>query len=173
MIQKFLERRRVPAAVLISTPTPKMMRKAGLILIKKYPFNIVRFAVTGNPDHIYKDRRLVKRLFFSPDSTDAALDSHLDRVTSQDESRRILLDVSFLRFRKPTHSIPVLVIGGGQEYILGRGNFEETASLYGTAPVIFDGKAHDMMLEPGWQAVADHIIEWIASVLSGEKAPDW
>jgi hypothetical protein len=36
-----------------------------------------------------------------------------------------------------------------------------TARAYGTTAVIFPDMAHDMMLESGWHAVADHMITWL------------
>ena len=46
---------------------------------------------------------------------------------------------------------------------LKRGHYEieATAEAYGKKPEFFKGMAHDMMLEDGWQAVADRIIEWL------------
>ena len=32
---------------------------------------------------------------------------------------------------------------------------------YGTTAEVFPGMAHDMMLEPGWRAVADRILGWL------------
>ena len=38
---------------------------------------------------------------------------------------------------------------------------QATARAYGTDAVIFPDMAHDMMLEPAWQQVADKIIGWL------------
>ncbi len=163
LIQKLIEQRTVPAAVLVSTPTPKTLRMAGLKLVKKYPTNILRFLITLNPDHIYKDRALVRALFFSPGRTDEDLARHLIRLLSEGESRRIFLDVMFQRFTKPFDPVPVLIIGGGEDYTLGIGNFEETARIYDTQPIVLDGLPHDLMLDPRWEDAAGRIVEWLSS----------
>lgn len=132
LIQKTIEARDVPAAVLISTPTPTTMRVAGPRLAKRYPLHVLKMLVTVNPDYIYKDRALLRRLFFSPNRSDTDIDTDLDRLLDQNESRRIIWDVSFLRFREPAHSVPVLVIGGSEDFRLDRTNFNETHGY--TAP---------------------------------------
>jgi len=38
---------------------------------------------------------------------------------------------------------------------------EQAARAYGTEAEIFPGMGHVMMLEAGWQKVADRIIEWV------------
>jgi hypothetical protein len=38
---------------------------------------------------------------------------------------------------------------------------EATARAYGTQAALFPDMAHDMMLEPGWQSVAQTIRTWL------------
>jgi hypothetical protein len=39
---------------------------------------------------------------------------------------------------------------------------QATARAYGAEAHVFPAMAHDMMLEPGWQTVADRILAWLA-----------
>lgn len=38
----------------------------------------------------------------------------------------------------------------------------KTAAAYGSQARIFSDMGHNMMMEPGWREVADHIVEWLA-----------
>jgi alpha-beta hydrolase superfamily lysophospholipase len=55
----------------------------------------------------------------------------------------------------------VLVMGAENDAFVYRGGLEATAQTYGTKAEIFPGMAHAMMLEHGWEKVADRILEWL------------
>ncbi len=55
----------------------------------------------------------------------------------------------------------MLVLGTENDAIFEPHKIEATASDYNTTAVIFEGMAHDMMLEAGWEKVADQIISWL------------
>ena len=57
---------------------------------------------------------------------------------------------------------PMLVLGAEEDAIFRPHEVRATAAAYHTEAIMFPGMAHDMMLEPGWQAVADTIIAWRA-----------
>jgi hypothetical protein len=54
----------------------------------------------------------------------------------------------------------VLVLSAENDAIFTRHEQEQTGLAYGTQAEFFP-IAHDMMLETGWQAVADRIIAWL------------
>ena len=55
----------------------------------------------------------------------------------------------------------MLVLGAEKDAVFGVDEVEATARAYNTKAEIFKGMGHDMMLEPGWQAVADRIMGWL------------
>ena len=55
-------------------------------------------------------------------------------------------------------STEVLVLGGERDTIFPPPEVHATAKAYGTTAVMFDG-AHDLMLEPVWPEVAEHIVD--------------
>jgi hypothetical protein len=80
----------------------------------------------------------------------------------QDESYRAYLDMLGLGLPRPERvKTPLLVLGAADDTIIGVGEVEATARAYGTQPELFPGMAHDMMLEAGWQAVADRVLAWL------------
>jgi pimeloyl-ACP methyl ester carboxylesterase len=82
----------------------------------------------------------------------------------QDDSFRAFLDMLLLDLprqgrAKPT---PMLVLGA-DDFIVRAGQVEATARAYGLEAEIFPHMGHAMMLDRGWQAVADRIINWLAA----------
>ncbi|MTH17587.1 alpha/beta hydrolase [Flavobacterium sp. LC2016-01] len=79
-------------------------------------------------------------------------------------SRELVLNsYSNIDFKK--HHEPILFIGGGSDHIFPPGLTETIARKYksNTSRVdikIFDGKSHFICGEPGWENVADYIINW-------------
>ena len=49
----------------------------------------------------------------------------------------------------------------GEELLVTAAEVRATARAYGTEPEVFPGLGHNMMLEPGWRAVAERIHSWL------------
>jgi len=58
-------------------------------------------------------------------------------------------------------STPMLVLGAADDGAFTQDEVRGTASAYGTDAHFFSDVGHDMMLEPGWQAVAERIVQWL------------
>jgi pimeloyl-ACP methyl ester carboxylesterase len=80
----------------------------------------------------------------------------------QDESYRAYLDMLGLSLPRPEQvRAPILVMGAADDSLISPGEVEATARAYQTQAEVLPGMAHDMMLEAGWQAVADRILIWL------------
>lgn len=55
----------------------------------------------------------------------------------------------------------MLVLGAERDSVFGVDEVEATARAYKTKAEIFKGMAHEMILEPGWQSVAERIVGWL------------
>ncbi|MBZ4035445.1 alpha/beta hydrolase [Flavobacterium sp. 17A] len=79
-------------------------------------------------------------------------------------SRELVLNsFSNINFKKPHE--PILFIGGGNDHIFPPNLTETIARKYranaGRVDLkIFDGKSHFICGEPGWESVADYILNW-------------
>ena len=83
----------------------------------------------------------------------------------QDESYLAFLDMMLFKLPNPEKvSTELLITGAENDTIFYPDEIQATAVAYDKKPEIFEGMAHDMMLEDGWQTVADRILEWL-----GEK----
>jgi alpha-beta hydrolase superfamily lysophospholipase len=58
---------------------------------------------------------------------------------------------------------PLLVLGADDDGATSRKEVRATARAYGTEAEFFPNMGHDMMLEPGWQDVAERIHEWLGT----------
>jgi alpha-beta hydrolase superfamily lysophospholipase len=87
----------------------------------------------------------------------------------QDESYLAFLDMLFFKLPNPEKvSTEPLILGAEEDAIFYPDEIEATAAAYGQEAEIFKGMAHDMMLEAGWQTVADRILEWLGEKGIGE-----
>lgn len=103
-----------------------------------------------------------REAFFSADAAEADIARWASRF--QEESPRALLDTMFVHRVKPQRiSTPLLVLGAGLDRSITTKEVHATARAYRTEAEIFVGMGHDMMLEPGWSAVAERIDTWLAS----------
>lgn len=82
----------------------------------------------------------------------------------QDDSYRAFLDMVAFDLPKPAKvATPVLVLGAARDNMLRSGENEATARAYITQSEINTGVAHNSMLEPRWQAVAERILVWLTA----------
>ena len=80
----------------------------------------------------------------------------------QNESYRVYLDMMALNLPRPRQvETPILVVGAMDDETISVGEVRATARAYGTQAEFFPETAHDMMLESGWQAVADRLLSWL------------
>jgi pimeloyl-ACP methyl ester carboxylesterase len=57
----------------------------------------------------------------------------------------------------------MLVLGALEDGAVTNAEVRATARAYRTEPVIFPGMGHNLMLEPGWPAVAQRIDDWLVA----------
>lgn len=161
LVQKYIETRRAPAAVCISSPTLRSLAAAGIKMMRQYPRQTLKAMLSLNTDHIFKDPLTLRTLFFSRNLPDDQFDGFMKRFYRQNESRRVYFDVLLLRFKKPKGETPFLVVGGAQDYGVNPSAFWETAARYGNKPLILDDMPHDMLLEDDYRVAADGILDWL------------
>lgn len=79
-------------------------------------------------------------------------------------SQQLVLNAySNIDFTKP--HVPLLFIGGGSDHIFPPGLTQKIALSYkdpnsSVTIKVFDGKSHFICGEPGWEQVADYILDW-------------
>ncbi len=158
--QKYLETHDAPAAVLLaSIPSGGIFPFAVRSAIQ-HPLAFLKSNVTLSPYHLIGTVKLSKAAFFSDNMPDEqALKYH---AQLQDESEMMVWETMLLNLPRPARvKTPLLVLGAVNDRVFPPPEVEATARAYGTQARLFPDMAHDMMLEAGWQSVADCIIEWL------------
>jgi pimeloyl-ACP methyl ester carboxylesterase len=158
VVQKFLEHRDAPAGVLVASMPPN--GSLGLIfrLFTRYPRLMARSLVTSKPSFM-SGPEFARENFFSVDSREADITRWIALLG--DESSRIGIDTLLSRPEPRVVTAPMLVLGAEQDNCVTIEELWATARAYRTEPQLFPGMAHDMMLVPGWSAVADRIHAWL------------
>jgi len=162
--QKYLEvHHEHPAAVLL-TPIPpfglwpttfNVLRERPLVLLKSLA-SLSLYPVVETPE-------VARWSLFSDDFPDELLEKYHPKM--QNESFRSYMDELGLNLVHTQRiKTPLLIIGAENDAVIKPWMVQLTAKRYGTTAEIFPDMAHDVMLETGWEKVAQRILKWL-----GEK----
>ncbi len=171
VVQKYLESRDAPAAVLVASTPPQgaaagLLRFAGsqLLATVRHPWLGAKAVLNGKtlPAFEVTDAR-IREAFFCSLTPDAEVSRYRERLQTE-ISARAFLDMVLLNLPKPNLvKTPVLVLGSQYDGSVSERELHATARAYKTRAEIFPGMGHDMMLEPGWHAVAERIDGWLGA----------
>ena len=160
--QKYLEGAALPAIVLVASVPPHglMPGSVSLALLEPQLMNALNgLLFTGHASL----EAMRQALFSGP----IALD-RLSRYYTlmQPESPRAIWDMTFFDLPQPwrIRMPPLLVLGAEHDVMVPPQQVESSARSYGTRAEIFPGMGHAMMLDAGWQKVADRIIGWLGGL---------
>lgn len=161
VVQKYLESdSKIPAAVLLASVPPSGVVRTTLNLAMRHPIAFLKANATLQLYPIVGTQELTREAFFSADMHEEQVRSFYDRI--QNESYRAFLDMMLLKLPRPTRvKTPMLVLGAANDTIFSNNEVKASAQAYRTQAEIFDDMAHDMMLEAGWQSVAERILSWL------------
>jgi alpha-beta hydrolase superfamily lysophospholipase len=122
-------------------------------------------AVRANPFGTLPGRlRPRRRQLFSAGVPDAAADAYLGRLRRTDVRAQAEL-VRHAPLPAPVGRPPVLVLGSPDDRVVPRSALDRAAGRYGTAPLLFPGMGHDLMLEPNWIEPIDAMLDWLGKEL--------
>lgn len=159
VVQKFLESREIPAAVLMASAPPRGYLGSGLRWLRRHPWHFVKLSLTGRSLAYVNTPELARERFFSADTPDPLVAACAARL--QEESARSGLDGLIALPRPRRVRAPILVLGAGRDGAVSEAEVRATARAYGTGPEFFPGLGHNMMLEPDWESVASRIDSWL------------
>lgn len=160
VVQKYLETHPAPAGVLLASVPPAGVLATTLRIARRHPLEFAKTNLTMRMYPIVGTPQLARESFFSAGISEENLQIYFRQI--QDEAYRAFIDMLALSLPKPQRvKTPMLVLGGSSDNIFHTNEVEATAKAYHTQAIIFKDMAHDMMLEPGWKAVADQIISWL------------
>lgn len=159
VVQKYLEKRAAPAAVLMCAVPPQGLMSAafGMMFQKPGLLRDLNDLMGGNHVSI---ETLREALFAQPvDAEDLArFFRH-----SQRESHHAIWDMTLFSLPHPSRlkRAPLLVLGGQMDQLIPASLVEMTARTYSVEAEIFSGLGHGLMLERDWRLVAERIRDWL------------
>jgi len=163
VVQKYLEHHSAAGAILMQSVPPTGVLRATLRIARHHPMQFAKVNVSLRLAPLVATPKLVRDLFFSASTPDKQVNTYQQRI--QDESYRAFLDMLTLNLVKPkrVNRVPMLILGAEDDTIFSQREIRRTAAVYGADAEIFPDMGHDMMLEPGWQAVAERIDGWLTA----------
>ena len=162
VVQKYLETHSVPACVLLATiPTvgiiPMILR-----MLRRHPISTLKALLLMNPWYFVSTPALAKDYLFSDDYQDDKFLKYYPYI--QSESFRLALEAALLNLPRPKKvNAPLLVLGAENDRVFTVPEQHKTARAYKTEAILYPNMAHDMMLETGWESVANRILSWLNS----------
>ena len=161
IVQKYLESHEAPATVLLASAPPQGVVRATLRVALRHPLLFMKANLMMSTFTMVSAPQLAQEALFSADMPEDKVMSYFSRL--QDESYRAYLDMMGLGLPRPERvKTPILVMGAADDRLISPSEVEATARAYHTQAEVFPDMAHDMMLEAGWQVVADRILEWLS-----------
>jgi len=160
IVQKYLESNLAPAAVMLASAPPKGVLAATMRVFLRHPLIFMKANLTLSMYPVVSTEALTKEAFFSADMPEQKVREYFSRL--QDESYRAYLDMLGLNLPdSKAVKTPMLVLGAARDAIISPLEVEHTARAYDTKAEIFPDMAHDMMLDRGWETVAERILNWL------------
>ncbi|MCB1956269.1 MAG: alpha/beta hydrolase [Rhodocyclaceae bacterium] len=159
VVQKFLEEGEAAAAVLVCSVPPQGLMSSALGLAMRRPGLMSEFNKLLGGGRV--DGEALRLALFHQPVDDADLRRYLR--ASQSESNRAIWDMSFFNLPRVAQvaDVPMLVMGARHDEIIPPGQVEMTAQTYGVDAHILPDLGHGLMLERGWQRVAEMIRTWL------------
>jgi len=161
VVQKYLAAHYAPAGVLLASAPPRGLLPAMVRVALRNARYSGRPSAVRRP-LLFFGTPAVSRATFYCAGTPAEL---VARYTSllQDESIRVLYrDLLYADLARPDRvTAPMLVLGADLDGFFTRRQVLATARAYGADAHLFPAMGHNMMLEPGWQGVAERIDAWL------------
>ncbi|HEY7052266.1 MAG TPA: alpha/beta hydrolase [Mycobacterium sp.] len=162
IVQKYLESHEAPAGVLMTSMPPQGNLGSTLRWIRRRPSHFAKMAVTGKALPYISTPALARERFFSAQTPESLVADYAARL--QEDSSRVGIDCLVLSLPKPKRvTTPLLVLGADDDGAHTRKEVLATAHAYRTEAEFFGDMGHNMMLEPGWIAVAERIDAWLTT----------
>jgi hypothetical protein len=159
VVQKYLEKHDAPAAVLLAPSPVSGMFSDGMRIFFGDPFLFFRVFAKFDVLKIYGTPERVRQSLFSETTSQTKTANYSEKFGQ--ESFRAFLEMIYLLPNPKLIKSPILVVGAENDKIVSQNSIRKTAESYRADVKIFSAMAHDLMLEEGWETVAEFICEWL------------
>jgi pimeloyl-ACP methyl ester carboxylesterase len=131
-------------------------------LTRKHPWLAVKTSMTHKTLNMYTTAAHVREVLFCARTPEPIVAQCFARL--QEESYRALeMDMNLLNLVRPRRVTTPMLVLEGADVGWGHRPARANARAYHTKVEFFPNMGHNMMLEPGWQAVAERIDSWLGA----------
>ena len=162
VVQKYLQQFPAAAAVLLApSPVTGMLRANWQIAFRK-PLAVGRALMRRDFAALYDSPQLVHELLFLSTTPRAHVEKYALHIGP--ESFRAALEMLLPLRGRRSFDCPVLVVGGTEDRIVPLRHAVKTANALGATMAVMEDAAHELMLDLGWERVADRIRDWLERI---------
>ncbi|MGB8505614.1 alpha/beta hydrolase, partial [Mycobacterium sp.] len=132
-----------------------------LHIARRHPIPFVKGNLSLSLAPLVATPELARDLFFSASMPDDQVEKYQQRL--QDESYLAFLDMVAFDLVKSerVNRVPMLLLWGENDNIVSQRQMRRTAAIYDIQAEFFPDMGHGMILETGWQAVAERMLGWL------------
>jgi pimeloyl-ACP methyl ester carboxylesterase len=160
LAQKYLETHAAPAAILLASSPHYGLWPTFLRMASRRPLTILKVIGQLRLYPVVETPEAAHWALFSKDTPEEQVLKH--HIKLNDESFRMFIDLLGLTLANPRRiKTPMLILGAENDNAISAGQVRATAQAYGVQAEIFPNMAHDMMIEAGWESVAQRILSWL------------
>ncbi len=161
VVQKYLERHQVPAAVLMCSVPPQGLVAAQFSLLFEKPGLMLEINRLLGGGEVALN--VLREALFAQPVSDETLRRYYRMM--QPESQRAIWDMSVFSLPnlRAMHRPPLLVLGAEKDVLIPAFLVQSTAQTYEVPDRIFRGMGHGVMLEQEWEHVAETLRDWMAA----------
>jgi pimeloyl-ACP methyl ester carboxylesterase len=165
VVQKYLAVHDAPAAVLVASAPPTGILPATVRVACRHWRDSLRTRSLSRPLDFFAAPGVSRATFYNPGTAEYIVAACTSRLGP--ESARVLYrDLLYRHLARPRRvTTRMLVLGAELDGFFTAREVAATARAYRTEPVMFPGMGHNMMLEHGWEVVADRIDGWLGANL--------
>lgn len=168
VVQKYLEKHPAPAGILLASSPSEGMLWSGMKVHMKNPWLFTKVFFRQDFSLLYNTPAGAGKFLFSADADKERVALYSSRLGK--ESFRGAMEMTYNLPKPQKIKTPLLVLGAENDAIVPPEKVEKTAKAYNADHKIFPDMAHDMMLERGWQKVADFMIDWLERKFDDRRA---
>lgn len=156
LTQHVAERYRSARAAVLLASVPPGHHLGALSLLARHDPTALARAIAG------REPRFRPRTLYGPATAEATARTYLART---EEESLVATHQLVLPRRVRDVRCPVLVLGGGDDRLVAPHDVVRTARAYDTRARLFRGMGHMLMLEEGWRAPLDTMLDWLEATL--------
>jgi alpha-beta hydrolase superfamily lysophospholipase len=160
MVMIYMQEENPPAAILMAPiPFRRFPFSSFLKMTKNFPMMTMR--TTGLLPTSIKNEGMYRQLFLH-NAPDEVCRKGFNSIVPESSLTLIGSAVPLVRLDPELVSCPVLVTAAEHDYFFPAKAEERTAQVYGGDYRLYRGMGHNLMMENGWEDVAEDIHNWLA-----------